>query len=88
MQHVKEWPIKLYLFEEDGQTQARVELKADAGTLESVAEARCAPADFDVPEIGDEVAAGRALIALGTKLLRGSEIDIEDVEAHRVHVDP
>lgn len=88
MQHVREWPIKLYFFEEDGQTQARVALKADARTLEFVGEARCAPGDFDVPEIGDEVAAGRALIALGTKLLRTSEADVEDVEGRRVHVKP
>lgn len=88
MQHVREWPIKLYFFEEEGETQARVVLKAQAGRLESVGEARCAPSDFDVPEIGDEVAAGRALIALGTTLLRGSEADIEEVEGHKVHVDP
>jgi len=61
-QHVREWPIKLYFFEEEGRTQARVSLKADARTLEAVGEARCAPWDFDIPEIGDEVAAGRALV--------------------------
>lgn len=88
MQHVREWPIKLYFFEEDGRTQARVSVKADAGTLEAVGEARCEPADFDIPEIGDEVAAGRALIALGTALLRTSEADIEDLEGHQVHVEP
>ena len=88
MQHVREWPIRLYFFEEDGETQARVVLTASGGRLEVVGEALCEPGDFDVPEIGDEVAAGRALIALGTKLLRGSEADIEAVEGHRVHVDP
>ena len=88
MQHVKEWPIKLYLFEEDGQTQARVEMQSDAGTLESVAEARCAPGDFEVPEIGDEVAAGRALIALGGKLLGSGEADVADLRGTPVHIDP
>lgn len=88
MQHVREWPIKLYFFEEDGDTQARVVVRAQAGRIETVGEAHCVPGDFDVPEIGDEVAAGRALIALGTKLLRGSEADIEDVEGHRVHIEP
>jgi hypothetical protein len=88
MQHVRQWPIKLYFFEDDGETQALVVLRVDAGTLESVGEARCAPTDFDIPEIGDEVAAGRALIALGNKLLRSGETDIEDLEGHRVHVDP
>lgn len=88
MQHVKEWPIKLYFFEEDGLTQARTALKADARTIEAVGEARCAPGDFDVPEIGDEVAAGRALIALGKILLGTSEDDIEDVQGRRVRVEP
>jgi hypothetical protein len=88
MQHVREWPIRLYFFEEDGQTQARVSLKTEAGTLEKVGEALCEPGDFDVPEIGDEVAAGRALIALGTKLLRSGEADIEDVEGRQVHIEP
>lgn len=88
MQHVREWPIRLYFFEEDGQTQARVVLKAAAGRLEVVGEARCEPTDFDVPEIGDEVAAGRALIALGGKLLRSGEADVEDLRGTPVHIDP
>ena len=88
MQHVREWPIRLYFFEEDGQTQARVALKADAGRLEVVGEAQCEPGDFDVPEIGDEVAAGRALIALGEKLLRSGEADVGDLRGSPVHIDP
>lgn len=88
MQHVREWPIRLYFFEEDGQTQARVLLKAGAGSIEVVGEAVCEPADFDVPEIGDEVAAGRALIALGDKLLRSGEADVGDLRGSPVHIEP
>lgn len=88
MQHVREWPIRLYFFEEDGQTQARVWLKPGATALEAVGEAQCEPTDFDVPEIGDEVAAGRALVALGTRLLRSGEIDVADLRGAPVHIDP
>lgn len=88
MQHVREWPIRLYFFEEDGQTQARVSLKADAARLEVVGEAQCEPGDFDVPEIGDEIAAGRALIALGEKLLHTGEADVEDMREESVTGEP
>ncbi|GAA2006800.1 DUF1876 domain-containing protein [Catenulispora subtropica] len=88
MQYVREWPIRLYFFEEDGRTQARVWLKPGVSTLEAVGEALCEPGEFDVPEIGDEVAAGRALVALGEKLLRSSETDIEDLRGTAVHIDP
>ena len=60
MQYVKEWPIHLYFFEEDGLTTARVTLDTGAQSIECVGEARCRPTDFDVPEIGDELAAGPA----------------------------
>jgi hypothetical protein len=84
MQHIKEWPIRLYFFEEDGRTQARVSLKADAARLEVVGEAQCDPGDFDVPEIGDEFAAGRALIALGEKLVHTGEADVDDLREEPV----
>lgn len=88
MQHVREWPIRLYFFEEDGQTQARVSLKADAARLEVEGEAQCEPGDFDVPEIGDEIAAGRALIALGEKLVHTGEADVEDLRHEPVTGEP
>jgi nicotinate phosphoribosyltransferase len=87
MEHVREWPIGLYFFEEDdGSTTARVRLDTRSNTLEAAGQAQCRPGDFDVPEIGDELAAGRALMELGRRLLRIGEEDIEDIEGHPVHV--
>ena len=43
--------------------------------------AHCNPADADVPEIGDELAAGRAMDELARQLLRTAERDIESTGA-------
>ncbi|GHF52824.1 hypothetical protein GCM10010218_37850 [Streptomyces mashuensis] len=50
-------------------------------SLTSSGTARCAPGDRDVPEIGDEFAAGRALRDLGEQLLHTAERDVEAMGA-------
>jgi hypothetical protein len=62
MDHVAEWKAHVHLYEHDDATQARVTLETDANTLISEGLARRHPADPQVPEIGDELAVGRALI--------------------------
>ncbi|GAA2617778.1 DUF1876 domain-containing protein [Streptomyces tubercidicus] len=81
MAHTVEWPVRLYLFEEDGTTKARVELRTGTTTLAGHGIARCSPEDRDVPEIGDEIAAGRAVQDLAGKLLRVADHDLEGVGA-------
>ncbi len=44
------------------------------------------PTDPDVPVIGEEVAAARALIRLAHQLLGAAENDIEEIEQHPVHI--
>ncbi|EFF90191.1 MULTISPECIES: dsRBD fold-containing protein [Streptomyces] len=78
---VREWRLNLYLSEHDPDTTARIVLDTGDNVLESCAEARRNPYDPAVPEIGDELAAGRALIALGRDLLRAAAGDIEAVGA-------
>ena len=78
MDHVAEWDIRIYLFEHDDDTTlARVVLKTGANTLRAEGLARRNPADAPAPEIGDELAVGRALIDLGNQLTAsaGTEID-------------
>ncbi|WP_055492692.1 dsRBD fold-containing protein [Streptomyces sp. TP-A0356] len=72
----KEWRLNLYLSEHDPATTARVVLDTGDNVLESCAEAHRSPYDVAVPEIGDELAAGRALISLGRELLRSAADDI------------
>ncbi|MGW4566379.1 dsRBD fold-containing protein [Streptomyces sp. NPDC004561] len=82
---VKEWRLNLYLSEHDPDTTARIVLDTGDNVLESHAEARRSPADRDVPEIGDELAAGRALIAMGRLLVRAANGDMKALGAADTH---
>jgi hypothetical protein len=78
MDHVAEWDIRIYLFEhDDDSTVARVVLNTGVNTLRSEGLARRNPADVPAPEIGDELAVGRALIDLGNQLTATAGTDIE-----------
>ncbi|MDN3027931.1 DUF1876 domain-containing protein [Streptomyces sp. S.PB5] len=77
MTHTREWKVRLYLFEDEGTTKARVVLDTGTTSLTGHGAAHCNPADSDVPEIGDELAAGRALNDLGRQLVTVAEQDIE-----------
>ncbi|MEU6577554.1 DUF1876 domain-containing protein [Streptomyces sp. NPDC046805] len=83
MSHTGEWTVRLQLFEEEGTTKVRVLL--DTGTTELTGQgvAHRNPADVDVPEIGDELAAGRALHDLARQLVEAAERDIEGMGAER-----
>jgi len=79
--YAKEWRLRLYLSEHDPSTEARVVLDTGDIVLESRAEAHRNPFDTAVPEIGDELAAGRALISLGRQLLHNAAGDISEAGA-------
>ncbi|WP_043174678.1 dsRBD fold-containing protein [Streptomyces sp. NRRL B-24484] len=67
--HVKTWTLKLDLFEDGDTTTAHGVLDTGDNVLESRSSAHRSPQDAAVPEIGDEYAAGRALMELGHRLL-------------------
>ncbi|MDH6514859.1 hypothetical protein M2163_008166 [Streptomyces sp. SAI-135] len=77
MSHTLEWTVRLFLFEDEGATKARVVLDTGTTSLTGHGAAHCSPADTDVPEIGDELAAGRALHDLARQLVNTAEGDIE-----------
>ncbi|MEW2250605.1 DUF1876 domain-containing protein [Streptomyces sp. NPDC006975] len=81
MPHTVEWKVRLYLFEEEGTTKARVVLDTRTAQLTGHGSAHRNPADADVPEIGDELAAGRAMQDLGRQLVEFAGRDIEGVAA-------
>lgn len=76
------WHVQLTLVESAGSTTAEATLLAgpaehgDVGPLRGVGHARKDPGDEEVPVIGDEVAAGRALRRLADALLGQAEEDI------------
>jgi hypothetical protein len=77
MEHIDEWVVRVYLFEHDDHTSARAVLTIGANTLQTEGRAQVNPPDIAVPEINDELAAGRALARLAGQLLRAGEVDIE-----------
>lgn len=86
--HTDRWDIRVFLSDDDQHTTAHALLIIDGRERQrGSGTARRNPADRDVPEIGAEIATGRALVELGTKLLRVAEGDIEEITHHpaRVH---
>ncbi|MFG2030756.1 DUF1876 domain-containing protein [Streptomyces sp. NPDC048825] len=84
MPHTAEWKVRLHLFEDDeGTTKAHVVLDTGTTELTGHGAAHCHPADTNVPEIGDELAAGRAMQDLAQQLLNTAERDIEGMGAPR-----
>ncbi|MFI6908207.1 DUF1876 domain-containing protein [Nonomuraea sp. NPDC050394] len=80
--NTKEWTVKILITEddEDKRTSATAVLYAiDSRRHESVAYARRNPDDRPIPEIGDELAAGRALMDLADKLLGDGAEDIAEM---------
>lgn len=84
MSHTGQWKVHLDLFEEeDGTTKAHLVLDTGTTALTGHGTAHCNPADANVPEIGDELAAGRAMIDLAHQLLESAERDIQGMAAPR-----
>ncbi|MFE1825384.1 dsRBD fold-containing protein [Streptomyces yangpuensis] len=81
MSHTAEWKTRMYLFEEEHTTKVRIELDTGTTRLTGHGTARCNPTDKDVPEIGDELAAARALENLAEQLKRTAYRDMAAVGA-------
>jgi uncharacterized protein DUF1876 len=76
--HAKQWRVDVFVSEEGNVTRARAVLVGDSPThLSASGTARRNPHDPAVPEIGDEVAVGRALGALSADLLGVAYQDID-----------
>ncbi len=84
----KIWHVRIDIGEHDGTTHAIAHLDTGAGTtLRGVGEAHLNPQDPEVPEIGDELAAARALSHLGHVLLDAAAGDISQVLRTRVRLE-
>jgi hypothetical protein len=87
MATVDSWPVEISLREEDRETHAEARLTAGVG-LVGHGLARCNPDDRDVMQIGEEIAAARALSDLAHRLLSYAAGQIEDIthERARLHL--
>ena len=75
--HTRTWHVDVHIFEEDRHTRAEAVLRTDAGTeVRHAGTAYRNPTDRDVAEIGDELAASRALNGLAHDLLEATIADV------------
>lgn len=80
MTRVTQWQVDIYFSEEERETHAEARLATrDTRDLRGYGRARCNPADPNIPEIGEELAASRALSDLAHRLLNAAATDIEAV---------
>jgi hypothetical protein len=76
----KRWTVDIVVDDDRGRTYAEARLHRDAEPeIVGVGRAKLNPSDRDIPEIGDELAAARALSDLGHRLLLAAANDIEAV---------
>ena len=85
----KTWDVEIFIAEhDDNTTRAEARLRTGEDTaLTGVGIARQNPHDVNVPEIGDELAAARALSELAHRLLDAAAEDIEGMTHRPVHLD-
>lgn len=86
--NTKTWTVEIHIGEQEGRTHAEARLRsAETGaSLTGTGTARLSPSDADVPAIGDELAAARALSDLAHRLLDSAAGDIEAVTHEQVRL--
>ena len=83
-----DWPVSLSIAETDGQTRAEALLVMPGGEqLAGHGQARRNPADREMPRIGAQLAAARALSDLAGQLVHAAATAIEDSTHERAHLD-
>ncbi|MFD7863070.1 DUF1876 domain-containing protein [Streptomyces sp. NPDC057682] len=76
MNRTMEWTVRVDLSEVDGTTKAEAVLDTGTAKLTGHGIARCAPQDPDVPTIGDELAASRAMRDVAGQLMSVADREI------------
>jgi hypothetical protein len=80
------WPLEVVFTENDDATRADIIIDVAGRHYHGWGRSRRNPHDPDVPKIGEEIAAARALTRLSQQLLAAAAEDIEGFEGHRVSV--
>jgi Domain of unknown function (DUF1876) len=81
------WHVEIKFVEDDTHTHATVRAQLrDGQAMTTHGDAYRNPNDSSQPMVGEEIAAARALIALGTELLQAASARIEQVTHRPVHL--
>jgi hypothetical protein len=86
MTTVDSWPVEISLREEDGKTLAEARLTRDGVAMVGRGLARRNPDDREVTQVGEEIAAARALSDLAHQLLSDAAGQIEGITHQRAHL--
>lgn len=81
------WTVDIYLSGEERETSAQALLVTkESSGIQGVGRARRNPSDASVPQIGEELAAARALSDLAHRLLDAAAREIEALTHEPVHL--
>jgi hypothetical protein len=83
---IDSWPVEISLREEAGKTLAEARLTRGGAGMIGHGLARRNPDDQDVMQIGEEIAAARALSDLAHHLLSDAAGQIESITHERAHL--
>jgi hypothetical protein len=86
MNTVECWPVEILLHDDEGRTRAEARLTAGGAEVTGHGLARRNPSDQEVTQIGEEVAAARALSDLAHQLLNDAAGQIEGMTHKRAHL--
>lgn len=89
MGHAADWTVRISVSAEEGVTKATATLRtADGSSVTGRGTARKHPRDPEVPEIGDELAAGRALADVAGQLVRAAAEEIVELDPQQARERP
>ena len=88
MSNTRVWTVEIVFTDEGDTTRADALLETGPTSIRGWGKAQRNPDDVDVPVIGTEIAAARALEDLVRKLLKTAEHDIEEHTGEQAHVHP
>lgn len=80
------WTVEIVFTEDEDRTRADARLSTGARELNGWGRSRRNPSDPDVPAIGEELAAARALSDLAHHLVHEAAAAIEDFEGRPIHL--
>jgi hypothetical protein len=80
------WKVDIAFTEDDDHTRADAFLEVAGTEYRGWGRAKRNPTDANIPRIGEEIAAARALHELASRLLGAAEHDIGSAEGHPVTI--